>query len=147
MGASAKAQEWRVNHTGSAPEVLREPRPLREECGPRRGIVLDVAYFPLKGQQPDGITVKSVIETGCKCHRAAGFEVFPQHMWEKADRLLHVVGVGKEKFKVGTWIIRAQASVAIEGSKSPMMARCTEMMIYLAAIGPRAILSYPFLHT
>ena len=62
-------------------------------------------------------------------------------MTAKVDRQWHLVGVGKEKLKAGAWFVTVQALIAVKGPKGPLMARSTEVMIYLAAIGPEVTTS------
>ena len=75
----------------------------------------------------------------------AGWELFPEQLWEVATQSFRLLKVGEKDLEGGKYVVRNDIIVPVQRDSQVVMARCADCLVYLASVGPRAILGLPFL--
>ena len=68
-------------------------------------------------------------------------ESLPEQFREEATQLL---GVGEKELEGGKYVVRSDIIVPVQRGSQVVMARCADCLVYLASVGPRAILGLPY---
>ena len=74
----------------------------------------------------------------------AGWELFPEQFREVATQPFRLLGVGEKELEGGKYVVRSDIIVPVQRASQVVMARCADCLVYLASVGPRAILGLPF---
>ena len=74
----------------------------------------------------------------------AGWEFFPEQFQEVATQPFRLLGVGEKELEGGKYVLRSDIIVPVQRGSQVVMARCADCLVYLASVGPRAILGLPF---
>ena len=73
----------------------------------------------------------------------AGWELFPEKFRVVASQPFQLLGVGEKELEVGKYVVRSDIIVPVQRGSQVVMARCADCLVYLASVGPRAILGLP----
>ena len=74
-----------------------------------------------------------------------GYQLFPKEVWETAPRVVKLIGAGRAPIKGGYKGVRVSVDLPVAGRNGLMLLRCMNVFIYMADIGPRILLGFPFL--
>ena len=129
--------------SGNEAEFLREPAPCAPEKQ-KKAIILPCKV--LLGLDPEAlkIDVRALIDTGCEILAVVGPEVFPKHLWEDAPTPFRLIGAGSKELEGGRQGVRVTLLVPV-AHQGTVIARCVEVFVHIASIGPRMILGLPFM--
>ena len=128
--------------SGAEEEILRVPRPGHAEKLPK-GVIVPGIYIPHKGTS-ERIEALSLGDTGNEVIVVAGWELFPEQFREVATQPFRLLGVGEKELEGGKYVVRSDIIVPVQRGSQVVMARCADCLVYLASVGPRAILGLPF---
>ena len=128
--------------SGAEEEILRVPRPGHAEKLPK-GVIIPGIYIPYKGTS-ERIEALSLGDTGNEVIVVAGWLLFPEQFREVATQPFRLLGVGEKELEGGKYVVRSDIIVPVQRGSQVMMARCADCLVYLASVGPRAILGLPF---
>ena len=131
---------WRIS--GAEEEILRLPRPGRAEKLSKGVIVLGI-YIPHKGTS-ERIEALLFGDNGNEVIVVAGWELLPEQFREVATQPFRLLGVGEKELEGGKYVVRSDIIVPVQRGSQVVMARCADCLVYLASVGPRAILGLPF---
>ena len=128
--------------SGAEEEILRVPRPGHAEKLPK-GVIVPGIYIPHKGTS-ERIEALSLGDTGNVVIVVADWELFPERFREEATQPFRLLGVGEKELEGGKYVGRSDIIVSVQRGSHVVMARCADCLVYLASVGPRAILGLPF---
>ena len=128
--------------SGAEEEVLRVPRPGHAKKL-SKGIIVPGIYIPHKGTS-ERIKALSLGDTGNEVIVVAGWERFPEQFREDATEPFRLLGVGEKELEGGKYVVRSDIIVPVQRDSQGVMARCADCLVFLASVGPRAILGFPF---
>ena len=128
--------------SGAEEEILRVPRPGHAEKLPK-GVIVPGIYIPHKGTS-ERIEALSLGDTGNKVIVVACREFFPEQFREEATLPFRLLRVGEKELEGGKYVFRSDIIVPVQSGSQVVMARCADCLVYLASVGPRAILGLPF---
>ena len=74
----------------------------------------------------------------------AGCELFPEPFREVATQPFRLLGVGEKALEGGKYVVRSDIIVPVQRRSQVVMSRGADCLVYLALVGPRAILGLPF---
>ena len=123
-------------------KILRVHRPGHAEKLPK-GVIVPGIYIPHKGTS-EQIEALSLGDTGDEVIVVAGWELFPEQFREVATQPFRLLGVGEKELEGGKHVVRSDIIVPVQRGSQVMMARCADCLVYLASVGPRAILGLLF---
>ena len=98
---------------------------------------------PYKDPHSTPIKCSMLGDTGCECMVVIGPELVSEALREKADVPFNLMGVGNAHLDGGKQVVKGDALVPIDNN-GVVMARCRDATIYIANVGPRCILGFPF---
>ena len=75
---------------------------------------------------------------------AAGPESFPELFREMATQSFRRLKVGEKEVEGGKYVVPSDILVPVQRGSQVVMAQCADCLVYLASVGPRAILGLPF---
>ena len=128
--------------SGAGEEVLRVPQPGHAEKLPE-GVIVPGIYIPHKGTS-ERIEALSLGDTGNEVIVVAGWPLFAEQFREVATQPFRLLGVGQKELDSGKYAVRSDIIVPVQRGSQVVMARCADCLVYLASVGPRAILGLPF---
>ena len=145
-----QAQAWNDGYcarpllriSGAEEEILRVSRPGHAEKLPK-GVIAPGIYIPHKGTS-ERIQALSLGDIDNEVIVVAGWELFPETLWEVVTQPLRLLGVGGKELEGGKYVVRSDIIVPVQRGSQVVMARCVDYVVYLASVGPRAILGLPF---
>ena len=123
-------------------EILRVSRPGHTEKLPR-GVIVPGIYIPHK-RTSERIEALSLWDTGNEVIVVAGWEFFPEQFREVATQPFQLLGVGEKELEGGKYVVQSDIIVPVQRGSQVVMAHCADCLVYLASVGPRAILGLPF---
>ena len=123
-------------------EISRVPRPGNAKKLPK-GVIVPGVYISHKGTS-ERIEALSVGDTGNEVIVVAGWELFPEPFREVANQPFRLLGVGEKELDGGNYVVRSDIIVPVQRASQVVMARCADCLVYLASVGPRAILGLLF---
>ena len=131
---------------GDEREVLRPPRSAVVDSAARKGLILPGTFF-LKSLEPlsSALDFQCIIDTGCEAIGVIGYEMVPDLVRAKADSPIRLIGAGSNSLKGGTHCIHGALLLPVSHKGKYVRARCPDATLYIADIGPRAIVGYPLL--
>ena len=131
---------------GDEQEVLRPPRSAVVDSAARKGLILPGTFF-LKSLEPlsSALDFQCIIDTGCEAIGVIGYELVPDLVSTKADSPIRLIGAGSNSLKGGTHCIHGALLLPVSHKGKYVRARCPDATLYIADIGPRAIVGYPLL--
>ena len=118
------------------------PGPGHAEKLPK-AVILPGIYIPHK-ETSERIDALSLGDTGNEVIVVAGWELFPEQFREMATQPFRLHGVGEKELEGGKYVVWSDIIVPVQRGSKVVMARCTDCLVYLASVGPRAILGLPF---
>ena len=127
---------------GPRTKILRVPRPGHAEKLPK-GVIVPGIYIPHKGTL-ERIEALSLGDTGNEVIVVAGWELFPERFREVATQPFRLLGVGEKELEGEKYVVRSDIIVPVQRGSQFLMARCADCLVYLASVGPQAILGLPF---
>ena len=74
----------------------------------------------------------------------AGWELFPEQFREEATQPFRLLEVGETELEGRKYVVRSDIIVPVQRGSQIVMARSADCLVYLASVGPRAILGLPF---
>ena len=107
------------------------------------GVIVPGIYIPHKGTS-GRIEALLLGDTGSEVIVVAGWELFPKQFREVATQPFQLLGVGEKELEGGKYVVRSDMIVPVESGSRVLMACCADCLVYLASVGPRAILGLPF---
>ena len=128
--------------SGAEEEILRVPRAGHAEKLPK-GVIIPGIYIPHKGTS-ERMEALSLGDTGNEVIWVAGWEIFPEHFREDATQPFRLLGVGEKELEAEKYVAQSDIIVPVQRGSQFVMARCADGLVYLASVGPRAILGLPF---
>ena len=128
--------------SGAEEEILRVPRPGHAEKLPK-GVIVPGIYIPHKGTL-ERIEALSLGYTGNEVIVVTVWESFPEQFRKLATQPFRLLGVGEKQLEGGKYVVRSDIIVPVQRHSQVVMARCADCLVYLASVGPRAILGLPF---
>ena len=90
------------------------------------------------------LQVTTLSDIGCQIMAVGGRQLFPQSVVEKAPRAVRLVGAGRTPIPGGDKGVTFTMDIPIMGKRGPVLFRCHNVFIYLADIGNRVLLGFPF---
>ena len=131
---------------GDELEVLRPPRSAVVDSAARKGLILP-GTFLFKSLEPllSALDFQCIIDTGCDALGVIGYELVPDQVRTKADSPIRLIGAGSSSLKGGTHCIHGALLLPGSHKGKYVRARCPDATLYIADIGPRAIVGYPLL--
>ena len=131
---------------GDEQEVLRPPRSAVVDSAARKGLILPGTFF-FKSLEPlsSALDFQCIIDTGCEAIGVIGYELVPDLVRTKADSPIRLIGAGSNSLKGGTHCIHGALLLPVSHKGKYVRARCPDATLYIADIGPRAIVGYPLL--
>ena len=127
---------------GDEEEFLREPRPGMSEHK-STGVIVLGSILPYKDPHSAPICCSMLGDTGCECMVVIGQELVPLFLREAATVPFNLMGVGQAHLDGGKQVVRGDILVPVSRD-GVVMARCRDATIYIANVGPRCILGFPF---
>ena len=93
------------------------------------------------------MTMPCMVDSGNQVIVVAGFEVFPNKLHEGAPRRLCLKGVGQNSPLAGgaMGVNVNYMELAVLNVDGLQLFRCADVFLYLADVGPRVIIGFPFL--
>ena len=73
----------------------------------------------------------------------ADWELFPEQFREKATQPFRLLGVGEKKLEGGKYVVQSDIILPVQRGSQVVMAPRADCLVYLASVGPRAILCFP----
>ena len=86
-----------------------------------------------------------IIVTGCEALGVIGYELVPDLVRTKADSPIRLIGAGSDSLKGGTHCVHGALLLPVSHKGKYVRARGPDATLYIADIGPRAIVGYPLL--
>ena len=131
---------------GNEQEVLRPPRSAVVHSAARKDLILPGTFF-LKSLEPlsTALDFQCILDTGCEAIGVIGYELVPDLVRTKADSPIWLIGAGSNSLKGGTHCIHGALLLPVSHKGKYVPARCPDATLYIANIGPRAIVGYPLL--
>ena len=101
----------------------------------------------LKSLEPlsSALDFQCIIDTGCEAIGVSGYEFVPDLIRTKADSPIRLIRAGSNSLKGGTHCIHGALFLPVSHKEKYVGARCLDATLYIADIGPRAIVGYPLL--
>ena len=131
---------------GDEREVLRPPRSAVVDSAARKSLILPGTFF-LKSLEPLSLALafQCIIDTGCEAIGVIGYELVRDLVGTKSDSPTRLIGAGSNSLKEGTHCIHGALLLPVSHKGKYVRARCPDATLYIADIGPRAIVGYPLL--
>ena len=131
---------------GDEQEVLRPPRSAVVDSAAGKSLILPGTFF-LKSLDPllSTLDFQCIIDMGCEAIGVIGYELVPDLVCTKADSPIGLIGAGSKSLKGCTHCIHAAPLLPVSHKGKYVRARCPDATLYIADIGPRAIVGYPLL--
>ena len=109
-----------------------------------KGIIVPGIYIPHKGtsERKEALLLG---DTGNEVIVVAGCEFFPEQFREVTSQPFQLLGVGEKELEDGKYVFRSDIIVPVQRGSQLVMAPCANCLVYLASVGPRAILGLPSL--
>ena len=86
----------------------------------------------------------SLGDTGNEVIVVVGWELFPEQFWRTPPNRSDYSELLRRKLEGGKYVVRSDIFVPVQRGSQVVMARCAVCLVYLASVGPRAILGLPF---
>ena len=118
------------------------PRPGHAEKLPK-GVIAPGIYIPHKWTS-ERIEALSLGDTCNEVVVVSGWELFPEQFREEATQPMRLFGAREKELEGGKYVVRSDVIVPVQRGSQVVMARCAGCLVYLASVGPRAILGLPF---
>ena len=131
---------------GDEQEVLRPPRSAVVDSTVKKGLILPGTFF-LKSLEPlsSALDFQCIMDTGCEAIGVIRYELVPDLVRTKADSPICLIGAGSNSLKGGTHCIHGAFLLPVSHKGKYLRARFPDATLYIADIGPRAIVGYPLL--
>ena len=131
---------------GDEQEVLRPPQSAVVDSAARKGLILPGTFF-FKSLEPllSALDFQCIIHTACEALGVIRYELVPDLVRTKADSPIRLIGAGSNSLKGGTHCIHGALLLPVSHKGRYVRARCPNATLYIADIGPRAIVGYPLL--
>ena len=127
---------------GVEDEYLTEPRAgMREHTC--TGVIVLGSILPYKDPHLSLIKCSMLADTGCECMVVIGPELGSFFLREAATVPFKPMGVGQTHLEGGKQVVRGDVIVPLS-RYGVVMKRCRDATIYVANVGPRCILEFPF---
>ena len=116
------------------------PRPGNAD-GPREGVIVPKIYMlltkgPWKKWRHYFLGTRVIV--------VAGSELFPEPISAEGHPTFPLLEVGEKALEGGNYAFQSDIIVPVQRGSQVVMARCADCFVYLASVGPRAILGLAF---
>ena len=91
------------------------------------------------------VAFQCIISTGSEDIGVIAYELLPDLVRTKADSPIRLMGAGSNSLKGGTHCIHGALLLPVSHKGKYFRARCANATLYIADVGPRAIVGYPLL--
>ena len=118
------------------------PRPGHAE-NLTKGVIVPGIYIPHKGTS-ERIEPLSLGDTSNEVIVVAGWELYQEQFGEEATQPFRLLRLGEKELEGWKYVVRSNIIVPVQRGSQVVMARCADCLVYLASVGPRAILGLPF---
>ena len=89
--------------------------------------------------------LEALVDTGSEMQALAGFELFDKGALEDAQRPVALIGAGKSRIKGGNQGVTVNLTLPVcKTDGSIVECKCLRVFIYVADIGGKLILGFPF---
>ena len=131
---------------GDEHKVLRQPWSAVVDSAARKGLI-PPGTFLLKSLEPlsSALDFQCIIDTGCEAIWVLVYELVPDVVHTKGDSPIRLIGAGSNSLEGGTHCIHGALLLPISHKAKYVRVRCPDATLYMADIGPRAIVGYPLL--
>ena len=127
-------------------EVLRFPlKPKNRKTNQMVELVVSSGIQLSDSVNLPEIMVRALVDTRAQSEVLAGEELFPSAALMDAPHPVQLVTVGRKPLSVGRKGVLSTVRVPVEKPEGLRVFKCVQVLIHVAAIGPRLILRFPFL--
>ena len=129
------------------PVVKRYPQVAKRALEEKRELQVTVRFHFAAAHQMQCMALPCMVDSGNQVIVVAGFEVFPSKLHEGAPRRLNLKGVGQNSPLAGgtVGVYTDRMELAVLNVSGLQLFQCSDVFIYLADVGPRVIIGFPFL--
>ena len=130
-------------------EVLKWPRRLKTATASQgRGLTAQTRLQFADGLQLPDLIITALVDTGCGVAGVIGIELLRAHLKAVHSTKSPVIllTAGKAALAGGTQSVTVTLSLPVITPEGYKVLKCLNVLLHVAAVGPRLILGYPLLH-